>query len=72
MTPHTETAARTRLITFGKNICPQCGAHLLAPDWSEHVSERCIRHTWSCEACAYEFETAVYFPSFEESASAQW
>jgi hypothetical protein len=65
MTPHTETAARTRLTTFGNNICPQCNSHLLAPHWSEHVNERCVRHTCSCEACRYEFETAVYFPSDE-------
>ena len=22
-----------------------------------------MRHTWSCEACSYEFETAVFFPA---------
>jgi len=27
---------------------------------AEHVSERCVRHVWSCEACGYEFETSVY------------
>jgi len=40
--------------------CAQCGHSLLAPDWSEHVSERCVRHVWSCDACGYEFETSVY------------
>jgi hypothetical protein len=40
--------------------CAQCGDALIAPEWSEHVNERCIRHVWSCEACGYEFETAVY------------
>jgi len=40
--------------------CAQCGDVLIAPEWSEHVSERCIRHLWSCEACGHEFETAVY------------
>jgi ribosomal protein L37AE/L43A len=41
--------------------CAQCGAAILAPTWSEHVDERCVRHVWECEACGYEFETAVYF-----------
>jgi hypothetical protein len=40
--------------------CAQCGDALIAPIWSEHVSEHCVRHVWSCEACGYEFETAVY------------
>ena len=40
--------------------CAQCGDPLIAPEWSEHVNERCIRHLWACEACGYEFETAVY------------
>ena len=40
--------------------CAQCGDALVAPEWSEHISERCIRHVWACEACGYEFETAVY------------
>src|SRR6266498_2962937 len=33
---------------------------LIAPTWSEHVNERCVRHLWECEACGYKFETAVY------------
>jgi hypothetical protein len=40
--------------------CAQCGDVLIAPEWSEHVSERCVRHLWSCQACGYEFETAVH------------
>ena len=68
MTLHSETlrakaAEPTRLMTYSKNNCQQCGAWLLAPDWSEHLNERCVRHTWSCEACGYEFETAVFFPT---------
>jgi hypothetical protein len=63
MALHLGMAARTRLVTLGNNICPQCNAHLLAPDWSEHVNERRVRHAWSCDACGYEFETMVVFPS---------
>ena len=34
-----------------------------APDWSEHVNERRVRHAWSCDSCGYAFETTVIFPS---------
>jgi len=57
-----ETATRAHLTTYNKNSCPQCSEWLLAPDWSEYLSDRCVRHTWSCEACGYKFEAAVIFP----------
>jgi transcription elongation factor Elf1 len=41
--------------------CAQCGAQLLAPDWSEYVQERRLRHLWSCEPCGYSFETTISF-----------
>jgi transcription elongation factor Elf1 len=63
MALHIENATRARLATYRKNNCPQCSESLLAPDWSEYVSERCVRHTWSCQACGYQFETAVVFPA---------
>ena len=63
MALQTETATRARLATYSKNNCQQCSESLLAPDWSEYVSERCVRHTWSCQACGYQFETAVVFPA---------
>jgi hypothetical protein len=31
MTLHTETTARTRLVSANYNGCPRCSAHLLAP-----------------------------------------
>ena len=65
MTLHTETAARARLVTYNKNTCPQCSEWLLAPDWSEYLNDRCVRHTWSCETCSYQFETVVVFPMAE-------
>src|SRR6266496_4094254 len=43
--------------------CAQCGDALLAPEWSEHVNERCVRHLWTCETCGYQFETTVYLGS---------
>jgi ribosomal protein L37AE/L43A len=40
--------------------CAQCGEQLIAARWSEHLTERCIRHVWECDVCGYQFETAVY------------
>jgi rubredoxin len=60
MTLHAEATSRERLET-NKNNCPQCDAWMLAPNWSEYLNDRCVRHTWSCEACGYEFETTVFF-----------
>jgi len=62
MTLQSETTVRTRVTAYKKNICPQCSEWLLAPTWSEYLNERCVRHTWSCDACSYQFETTVYFP----------
>jgi hypothetical protein len=61
MTLQTKHAAKDRLAVAKKNRCPQCGEWLLAPDWSEYLNERRVRHTWSCEACSYAFETDVFF-----------
>lgn len=63
MTLHTDKvkAANERLVAYSKNKCPQCDGWLLAPEWSEYLNERRVRHTWSCEACGYEFETDVFF-----------
>jgi hypothetical protein len=63
MALQTVTATRARLATYSKNPCQQCSESLLAPDWSEYVSERCVRHTWSCQTCGYQFETTVVFPA---------
>ena len=39
--------------------CPQCGADVIAPEWSEHVSAHCVRNTWSCDTCDFQFEEVV-------------
>lgn len=69
MAPYGEAKADARLATQKNNHCPQCSASLLAPSWSEHLNERCVRHTWACDACGYEFETAVFFPALERAAA---
>jgi len=68
MALHTDTT-RTRLGTYAKNDCPQCNTWLLAPNWSEHLNERCVRHTWTCEVCGYEFETTVFFSTPAQAAA---
>ncbi len=67
MALQTDPTSRSRLVTYDKNICPQCSAWLLAQEWSEHLNDRCVRHIWSCHACGYGFETAV-FPSLQRAA----
>ena len=39
--------------------CPNCDDMVIAPAVSVHVHPDDIRHWWSCEACGYEFMTAV-------------
>jgi transposase-like protein len=46
---------------FGSE-CPQCGAYLIAPEWSKHVSDQCIRNVWSCDSCERRFEDLVFLP----------
>jgi hypothetical protein len=69
MALHNKPATGSHLSTFDKNVCPQCSAWLLAPDWSEYFNERCVRHAWSCDACGYAFETAVFFRQPQQAAA---
>jgi ribosomal protein L37AE/L43A len=41
--------------------CAQCGADIIAPEWSEYLSTGGVRNVWSCEACGYDFEDSIYF-----------
>ena len=63
MTLQAKAATRARLTTNKKNPCPQCSEALLAPEWSEFISDRRVRHIWVCETCDYQFETTVVFPA---------
>ena len=47
---------------FALPSCPKCDDLLLAPAASEYVSERHVRHQWSCEACGHAFITSARFP----------
>ena len=47
------------------NQCARCASLIIAPDLSEYLSERCVRHSWSCEMCGHQFESTIYFPPLE-------
>ena len=40
--------------------CAQCGASIVAPEWSEHLSQDRVRNVWACDLCGYQFEDMVY------------
>jgi hypothetical protein len=42
------------------NRCAQCRTVIIAPEWSEHLSDHCVRNVWSCGDCGYQFENTVY------------
>ena len=44
-----------------ETTCAKCGNALIAPEWSEFVDARRVRHLWECEACGYAFETTIRF-----------
>ena len=39
--------------------CVRCNYTLIAPNWSEYVSEHQVRHSWSCESCGHQFDVQV-------------
>ena len=49
--------------------CPQCGADIVAPEWSEHVSAHCVRNVWACEGCGYRFEGTVHLSARQTATS---
>jgi ribosomal protein L37AE/L43A len=51
------------------NQCAQCGADIIAAEWSEHLSESCVRNVWACDACGYQFEDTVYLSAREAAAA---
>jgi Zn-finger protein len=59
-------AAPTARPVYGMT-CAQCGDLLIAPDSSEWMSERNVRHLWSCRNCDCRFETSASVPANAES-----
>jgi hypothetical protein len=54
-------AKEARVDRVSVSKCAQCGDGMIAPEWSEHVSDHCVRNFWSCETCGYRFEDTIYF-----------
>jgi ribosomal protein L37AE/L43A len=50
-----------------ETTCAKCGNALIAPEWSEYVSERLVLNLWSCTKCGCQFETKAYMPADAES-----
>jgi ribosomal protein L37AE/L43A len=42
--------------------CAKCGESLVAPDWSEFVSEQLVLNLWTCTKCGDRFETEACAP----------
>jgi len=51
-----------------ETTCAKCGNALIAPEWSEFVSERLVLNIWCCPNCGCEFETETCMPAGAESA----
>ena len=49
--------------------CAKCGERLIAPDWSEFVSEGLVVNLWICTKCGHRFETKSYTNAAEPKMS---
>ena len=47
--------------------CEKCGAPLIAPEWSEFVSEGLVLNLWACSKCGCRFETEAVLPAGVEA-----
>jgi len=45
-----------------ETTCVKCGETLIAPEWSEYVSEGLVLNLWSCWNCGQRFETEAHIP----------
>jgi ribosomal protein L37AE/L43A len=46
-----------------ETTCVKCGETLIAPEWSEYVSEELVLNLWSCRNCGQRFETEAHIPA---------
>jgi hypothetical protein len=47
--------------------CVRCGNQLIAPEKSEYLDDRLIRHLWHCPKCSARFESFPRFPANAKS-----
>jgi RNase P subunit RPR2 len=59
MTTLTATPFESAPAPIRLHACPHCGEALLAPETSEFVGAREVRHTWACDDCGHDFRTAI-------------
>jgi hypothetical protein len=52
-----------------ETTCTKCGEPLIAPEWSEFVSEGLVLNLWTCTNCGNPFETEVCIPADAETGA---
>jgi RNase P subunit RPR2 len=50
-----------------ETTCTKCGEPLIAPEWSEYVSEQSVLNLWHCTKCGCRFETEICVPADTEA-----
>jgi hypothetical protein len=50
-----------------ETTCAKCGEALIAPDWSEYVSEGLVLNLCSCTKCGCRFETETFVSADAEA-----
>ena len=58
----TMTISKSISSTDHGTTCEKCGEVLIAPEWSEFVSELLVLNLWSCMNCGNRFETEAFAP----------
>ena len=60
------TVASFRHFEF-ETTCAKCGATLIAPEWSEFVSDGLVLNLWTCTSCGNRFETEAFMQADAEA-----
>ena len=57
------------IASFRKTTCAKCGEQLIAPEWSEYLSQESVVNLWQCTKCGYQFETELCVPADAEAVT---
>jgi len=50
--------------------CTMCNEIVIAPTWSEYMSNHEVRHFWFCENCGHDIQTVInVWKSYELASS---
>ena len=55
------------MTSFRKTNCAKCGEQLIAPEWSEYLSQESVVNLWQCTKCGCQFETEACTPVDSEA-----